>query len=44
MAVLRKTCFHSFDIYRLLKPSHVKKDRGEKLTETLIIFKLSSCS
>ena len=44
VAVLRKANFHSFDICRSIKTNYEKKeDLGEKLSETLIFPKLSSC-
>ena len=42
--VKRKTNFHSVDFCRLMKNQSCKKNKGEKLIQTLILSKLPSCS
>ena len=43
IAVLRKVNFHSLDICKLMKIQSCKKDKGEKLIQTLIFSKQPSC-
>ena len=43
MAELRKANFHSVDIWRLVKNQSWKK-RSRKLIQTLIFYKLPSCT
>ena len=43
MAVLRKASCHSRNICKLMKIQSCKKDKGEKLIQTLIFSKQPSC-
>ena len=43
MAVLRKANYHSLDICKLMKIQSCKKDKAEKLIQTLIFSKQPSC-